>query len=57
MTDDGKFWLLCGFILVIIAWVMVFASCARQPHYTLPDGTMIELPRTPQDEQKGGVTE
>lgn len=55
MDREVKYWLLFGFVMVIFAWVLALASCMSRPAYTMPDGTMVELPKTPTDTQKGGV--
>ena len=49
MDDDLRFWLLVGFLLIILAWAMAITSCVQQRP---DDGVLVELPRTPADRQK-----
>jgi hypothetical protein len=46
MDDDLRFWLLIGFLLIILAWAMAMTSCVQQRPTEEP---MTELQRTPTD--------
>jgi hypothetical protein len=54
MDEDLRNWILAGIIVFLLSFILGMSSCVSPSTYVMPDGTMVELPKTPTDSVKGG---
>ena len=53
--EDSRFYIISTLIALFCLLMLLSVSGCRAHHDSETDGVMVELQRTPQDTQKGGV--